>query len=83
MSAETKTTLLTVEQTAEALGVSPATVRMWIWKRQIQYTKISRAVRISSRTISDLIERGTVPALDRTRARNKNVAEANRRRGAA
>lgn len=63
MPAETKVKLLTVEQAAEALGVAPATVRMWIWKRQIAYAKISRAVRISSRTIEEIIERGTVPAL--------------------
>ena len=63
MSAESKARLLTVEQAAEALGVAPATVRMWIWKRRIPYAKISRAVRISSRTIEEIIERGTVPAL--------------------
>lgn len=64
MSAETKTRLLTVEQAAEALGVAPATIRMWIWKRRIPYAKISRAVRISTRTIEEIIERGTVPALN-------------------
>lgn len=63
MSAELKARLLTVDQAAEALGVAPATVRMWIWKRQIAYAKISRAVRISSRTIEEIIQRGTVPAL--------------------
>jgi excisionase family DNA binding protein len=63
MPAETKVKLLTVEQAAEALGVAPATIRMWIWRRRIPYAKISRAVRISSRTIEEIIERGTVPAL--------------------
>lgn len=63
MPGETKVKLLTVDQAAEALGVAPATIRMWIWKRQIAYAKIPRAVRISSRTIEEIIERGTVPAL--------------------
>jgi excisionase family DNA binding protein len=56
--------LLTVNEAAQALGVKPATVRSWIWKRQIEYVKVSRSVRIPSEAVKKLIERGTVPALE-------------------
>jgi excisionase family DNA binding protein len=54
--------LLTVSEAAQQLGIRPATVRSWIWKRQIEYIKVSRSVRISSAEIQRLIQRGTVPA---------------------
>ncbi|MGZ4829200.1 MAG: helix-turn-helix domain-containing protein [Candidatus Angelobacter sp.] len=57
--------MLTVNEAAQALGVKAATIRSWIWKRQIEYVKISRAVRIPTRAIEKVIERGTVPALER------------------
>jgi excisionase family DNA binding protein len=57
--------MLTINEAAQALGVKPATVRSWIWKRQIEYVKISRAVRIPMLAIEKVIERGTVPVLGR------------------
>ena len=54
--------MLTVSQAAQALGVKPATVRSWIWKRQIGYVKILRSVRIAAEEIDRLIECGTRPA---------------------
>jgi excisionase family DNA binding protein len=50
--------MLTVSQAAQALGVKPATVRSWIWKRQIEYVKLSRAVRIPAEEVQRMIERG-------------------------
>ncbi len=60
--------MLTVGETAQALGVKPATVRSWIWKRQIEYVKVSRAVRIPAHEIDRLIERGTRPAIGSSRS---------------
>lgn len=57
--------LLTVNEAAHQLGVKPATVRSWIWKRQIEYVKVSRSVRIPAEAVKKMIERGTVPALER------------------
>jgi excisionase family DNA binding protein len=56
-------TMLSVREVAQALGVKPATVRSWIWKRQIEYVKLSRSVRIPAAVIERLIERGTRPTL--------------------
>ena len=53
--------LLTVQQAAALLQVSPATIRAWILRRQIQYVKISRSVRIRKSTLDRLIEIGSVP----------------------
>jgi excisionase family DNA binding protein len=55
--------MLTVDQAADRLGLSPATIRAWVWRRKIQYTRIGRAVRISETVIDQLLERGTVPAM--------------------
>ena len=54
--------MLTIREAAHALGMQPATIRSWIWKRQIGYVKVSRAVRIPADEIERLIERGTRPA---------------------
>ncbi len=55
-------TLLTVAQAAERLGLKPATIRFWIWRRKIRFVRIGRAVRIPESTVQEIIERGTVPA---------------------
>jgi excisionase family DNA binding protein len=58
-------TMLTIGQAAQALGVRPATVRSWIWKRQIEYVKVSRSVRIPAAVVQRIIKNGTRPAVDR------------------
>jgi hypothetical protein len=40
-------------------------LRGWIYRRAIPYVKVGRSVRISDDTIDDIIERGTVPAIER------------------
>jgi excisionase family DNA binding protein len=55
--------MLTISEVAEALGLKPATIRSWIWKRQIGYVKVSRAVRIPADELRRLIEGGTRPAV--------------------
>jgi excisionase family DNA binding protein len=60
--------MLTVNQAAQEWGVKPATVRSWIWKRQIEYVKVSRAVRIPSEEIDRVIEHGTRPAIRSARS---------------
>jgi len=62
-------TMLTINEAAEALGVKPATVRSWIWKRQIEYVKVSRAVRIPRSEIQRLIAAGTMPVLERAQGK--------------
>jgi excisionase family DNA binding protein len=59
--------MLTVSQAAQVLGVKPATVRSWIWKRQIGYVKISRSVRIPADEVDRLIVCGTRPAVSSRR----------------
>lgn len=57
--------LRSLPQAALRLGVSVRTVRGWIYRRTIPYVKVGRSVRIADETIDRIIERGTVPALDR------------------
>jgi excisionase family DNA binding protein len=57
--------LMTVEQFAEAVGLKPATVRQKIWRREIEFVRIGRAIRFRQETAEKLIEHGTVPAVDR------------------
>jgi excisionase family DNA binding protein len=58
-------TMLTISEAAQALGIKPATVRSWVWKRQIEYVKVSRSVRIPARVVERLIQNGTKPAVGR------------------
>ena len=53
--------LMTVEQFAEAVGLRPATVRQKVWRREIEFIRIGRAIRFRPETAEKLIEAGTVP----------------------
>ena len=57
--------LLTVQEFAAAVGWKPSTVRQKIWRRELEYVKLGRSVRFKPETAEKLIERGTVPALER------------------
>jgi len=57
--------LNTLPQAAEQLGISVKCLRSWIYRRAIDYCKIGRSVRISDETIQKIIDRGTMPALER------------------
>ena len=54
--------LLNVKQFAEALGWSPSTVRMKVWKREVEYVRMGRSIRFRPETVHRLIEENTVPA---------------------
>lgn len=56
--------LLNVQEFAEAVGIQPSTVRQWVWRRQVEFVRIGRAVRFKPETANKLIERGTVPAVE-------------------
>lgn len=61
MSDEPRSPLLTVEEVAELLNVSPAYVRRrLVFERRIPYVKVGRHVRIDQRDLEDFIDRGRV-----------------------
>jgi len=57
--------LRTVEQAAADLCVSPHTIRAWIARRKVGCVRLGRAIRISAAEIERLVERGTIPPIDR------------------
>jgi excisionase family DNA binding protein len=57
--------LLSVEEFADALGWSSATVRAKVLRREVEYIKLGRSVRFRPETVSQLIEQNTIPALVR------------------
>jgi excisionase family DNA binding protein len=58
------TKLLTVDQFAEALGLKPATVRQKVWRREIEFVRVGRAIRFRPELVEKLIRHGTVPAIE-------------------
>jgi excisionase family DNA binding protein len=56
--------LLTVEEFAAALGLSPKTVRQWTWMRRIPFVRVGRAIRFRPETVDEIVNRGTIPALE-------------------
>ena len=55
--------LVTVEATAKRLGLKESTIRAWIARRRLAYTKLGRAIRIPSSEIERLISAGFVLVL--------------------
>lgn len=58
------TTLLTVNQAAAHLGVSPLTVYDWVSSRKIEYVKVGRLVRFRAQTLDRWIEKQTVKPIN-------------------
>jgi len=55
------TQLLTVKQTADALGMKVATIRLWIAQRRLPRVSCGRAVRVPASAVVEFIERNTIP----------------------
>ena len=64
MISQVRKGLMTVEQFADAVGLKPATVRQKVWRREIEFVRIGRAIRFKPETAEKLIETGTVPAVE-------------------
>ena len=56
--------LLSVAEFAEAVGLSPKTIRQWVWMRRVPFVRVGRAIRFRPETVNEIIDRGTVPALE-------------------
>jgi excisionase family DNA binding protein len=56
--------LLTVAETAAALGLKPSTVRAWLLRRKLLFVRCGRAIRIPEQAVEEFIARNTTPALD-------------------
>jgi excisionase family DNA binding protein len=53
---------LTVKQVAQITGWKESTVRARILRRALPYYKLGRSVRVNHEDLTELIERGRVPA---------------------
>jgi len=62
-SGEEMSNLLNVEEFAEAIGLKPATIRQQVWRRQVEFVRVGRAIRFKPETVQKIIARGTVPTL--------------------
>jgi excisionase family DNA binding protein len=54
--------LLTVQESADQLGLSARTIWGWIYERKVEVVRLGRAVRIKQSSLDELIEQGTTPA---------------------
>jgi excisionase family DNA binding protein len=61
------TQLLTVKQTADALGVKVTTIRAWLLRRKLPRVNCGRSVRIPAEAVAQFIERNTIPAREERR----------------
>lgn len=53
--------LLNVEQAAQMTGLKPPTIRLKLYRREIAYVKLGRAVRIPRSEIDRIIRDNTIP----------------------
>ena len=56
---------MNVTEFADAVGLSPKTIRQWVWMRRVPYVRVGRAIRFRQETVEEILNRGTVPALER------------------
>lgn len=61
--------LLTIAETADALGTSPRFPRRLIAGRRIRFVKVGRHVRIPESAIEEFLSEGTVDVVVRPRGR--------------
>lgn len=52
----------TVEQAAEELNLSKATIRAWIAQRRLGHIRLGRAIRVPVAEIQRILQSGFVPA---------------------
>jgi excisionase family DNA binding protein len=57
--------LLNVEEFAAITGWRPATVRQKVWRREVDFVRMGRSIRFKRETAEKLIERGTMPAIEK------------------
>jgi len=57
--------LMTVTEAAAALGLKPATIRVWLARRRLPRVNCGRAVRIPAEAVERFIEANTIPARER------------------
>jgi excisionase family DNA binding protein len=63
-----KSETMNIQETAELLGVKPATIRAWCLRRKLPYFKSGRCVRFKREWIELYIEQNTtLPAAGRQR----------------
>ena len=60
-----KVKLLSVTEFADAVGLSPKTIRQWVWMRRVPFIRVGRAIRFRHETAEEILRRGEVPALER------------------
>jgi excisionase family DNA binding protein len=72
------TRLYSVPQAAEALNVTEAAIRRWIFQRRLTVVKIGSTVRIEEAELARMIEAGRQPRWASLRAPGSSAAKAGR-----
>jgi excisionase family DNA binding protein len=54
--------LLSVAETAQKLGMKPATIRLWLATRKLPRVNCGRSVRIPDTAVDAFIEKNLIPA---------------------
>jgi excisionase family DNA binding protein len=55
--------VMTVEQAAHRIGVSPRTVRRLVSQRRVTHLRVGRIIRLRSEDVDDLVKRCVVEAV--------------------
>ena len=65
-SRQTSGKLLTIEEAADRLGVTPRMIRRLTTSRRLPFVKLGRLVRFRDADIAHCVEEWTVPAVERS-----------------
>ena len=57
--------LKSVKQAAQELGISPHTIRAWVFQKRIPHVRLSRRVLFRQRDLDEFVNRNLVEARER------------------
>jgi excisionase family DNA binding protein len=57
--------LKSVKEAAEQLGISPHTIRAWVFSRRIPHVRLSRRVLFRQRDLDDFINKNLIEAKEK------------------
>ncbi len=72
--------VMTMQQVADKLHIKLRTVREWVYRRTIPYTKLGRRIYVARSVIEEMLQKNSVPQLPQPRVYYRGMRKKTRER---